>query len=123
MMTAGFNIKVNIWRGIEQPDDVIGGAVTYDKKRFASIPARLEAAKPILTIMDQGLEAIESFQLMIRPLDVRENDHVEVIWPINHRFYKKWLKIMGISDTSTNPMDSRSFAVYTVRRIDYAHSP
>jgi hypothetical protein len=122
-MTAGCNIKVNIHRHVKQPDDEIGGADSYDKKRYQDVPARLEAARPLLTIMDQGLETMESWQLMIRPLLVQENDEIEVSWPINHRFYKKYLKVIGISDASMNPMDSRSFAVYTVRRIDYAHSP
>jgi hypothetical protein len=123
MMTAGYNIKVNIHRHVKQNDDEIGGADSYDKKRYLNVPARLEASRPMLTIMDQGLETIESWQLMIRPLLVAENDEVEVSWPINHRFYGKYLKVIGISDTSMNPMDSRSYEIYTVRRIDHAHSP
>lgn len=123
-MTAGLNIKVDIWKFHNIDDDEIGGAQLKDTRIYENLPVRIEANRPNSLLLDQGLETDESFQMLSRPLlaEIKERDEVEVVWPPEHRFYGKRFRITAIQATSMNPRDTRSFFSCILRRIDYAHA-
>lgn len=99
-----------------------GGAVLSEYKVYDNLPARIEANRPSTLILDQGLDVDESFQMIIHPVAIRERDEIEVVWPSQHRFYQKRMRISSIQNTSMNPLDSRSYMIVILRRKDYAHT-
>ena len=121
-MTVGLNIKVTVWRIMQQPDDEIGGANMSEYRVFENLPARIESNRPNTLLLDQGLDVDESFQMIFHPCAVRERDEIEVVWPSQHRFYQKRMRISALQNTSMNPLDSRDFMSVTLRRKDYAHT-
>jgi len=121
-MTAGLNIKVNVWRMVQQTDDEIGGAMLSGTLVFNNLPARIETNRPSVLLLDQGLDVDESFQMIFHPCAVRERDEIEVSWPSQHRFYQKRMRVVALQNTSMNPLDSRDYMSVTLRRKDYAHT-
>lgn len=121
-MTAGLNIKVAVWRMVQQTDDEIGGAMLSGTLVYNNEPARIEPNRPSVLLLDQGLDVDESFQMIWHPHDVRERDEIEVTWPSQHRFYGKRLRISSLQNTAMNPLDSRDYMVVTLRRKDYGHA-
>lgn len=107
---------------VNTADDEIGGARVREDLVYENIPARIEANMPSTLLLEQGLEADETFIMTVRPLNIREKDEIEVISPDVHRFYQKRLRITGIQASSMNARLSHTFYKVTLRRKDYAYA-
>jgi len=123
-LTAGLNIKVNIWRINNDPDDSIGGAMLTGTLLYQIIEARMEQTRPSLLLLQQGYETNKVFMFVLRPanLAMDERDELEVAYPPIHKYYGKRFRVTSIQYPSMHPSDSRGYLIVTASRSDEAHS-
>jgi len=123
-MVAGFNLRVTVWRMIEQADDDVGGAMLSGTPLFEHWDARLQALKPHPLLMQQGLEVDSLFRCLVRGSyqDVREYDEVEVVWPPQHKYYGQRFRIAKVQEDSLHPLDRRNAMEFTLSRVEYSRS-
>jgi len=123
-MTAGLNMRIKVWRMVEQTDDEYGGAILSGTVLFESLDARMTAYKPDPLMLQQGLEVDSLFRLMVQCSDVdfREYDEVEVVWPIQHKYYGDRFRIMKVQEDSLHPFTRKSFNEFTLSRMKYSRS-
>ena len=123
-MTAGLNMRVKVWRINYGADDIVGGAVTTGSIVYSDLDGRLQANMPSQLLLQQGLETIRTFLLLLRPgtLIINERDEVENTYPTNHRYYGQRFRVRGVLDTNFHPSDSRSYVLLNVTRSEEAHS-
>lgn len=110
-MTAGFNIRVSIWRmSVMVPDDVVGGARVTGTLAYELVRARMEEIPPTAAYLEQGIETDQLWNIAVGPgtLDIRETDQVEVTFPPDHSFLNERFRIRGIRRGSLRSRDSRS---------------
>jgi hypothetical protein len=119
---AGNNIKVRIWRTNYSSDDTVGGAIVTGTV-VGDYPARLQANPEEQLLLQQGLETERTFKINLVPgyLDVRERDEVEVIAPTDHVYYGQRFRVRGVSYSSLNKRDPRSYLMLTLTRDVRAH--
>lgn len=101
MMTAGLNIRVDVYRFTYEPDDEVGGAQPTGSLYYQDLPAMLSSRRTSQLALEQGLETVAVFDLMWTAhwVDIRERDEVTVVWPTDHRHYGHWFRITGIQET------------------------
>jgi len=123
-MTAGLNVRIEVWRMVEQNDDDHGGAILSGTVLYDTADARLQAIKPSYLMLQQGLEVESLFRLMVQSSerDYREYDEVEVIWPIQHKYYGDRFRIIKVQEDALHPFDRRSFVEFTLSKIKYSRS-
>lgn len=123
-MTAGLNIRIRVWRIVEQADDEYGGAVVSGTILYDHLDARLQALKPSALLLQQGLEVDSIFRCMVQCSyrDFREYDEVEVVWPEDHKYYGKLFQIRKIQEDALHPLDRRSFVEFTLSELQYSRS-
>lgn len=122
MTLAGNNIRVRIWRTNYSSDDTVGGSVVTGTV-VGDYPARLQANPQEQLLLQQGLETERTFKVNIVPgyLDIRERDELEVIQPTDHVYYGQRFRIRGVSYSSLNKRDPRSYLMLTLTRDVRAH--
>ena len=120
-MVAGLNLVGKIWRYTASSyDDDIGGAQPSGTIVYDNVSARIDAQKPTMALVEQGLETQTIFVGVLHPGNMRleSNDEFEVVSPsISHHYGKKY-RIIGIQEQSTHPADSRQFVMVTLRRVE-----
>lgn len=101
-MTAGLNIKIDIWTMGQDDDDVVGGAMITGTLAYQDVAARLTMRRPNQLLLQQGLETIKTADLLIqgRNITINERDEIEVVWPLDHDFYGNRFRIEGIQPSS-----------------------
>ena len=116
-MTAGLNIRVNIWRMTEDTDDAVGGAMITGTVAYQDIYARLTLRRPSQIMLDQGLQTEKTGDLLLqgRNLTVYERDEIQVVWPPTHEFYGDKFRILGVQPSSRRAKYGPK--QYTVSRI------
>ena len=121
-MPAGLNLTGRIWRFSYDSDDSVGGALPSGTVLYSNVFSRIQAEKPTLALLEQGLETPEIFTAILSPgtLDLNHNDQYEVTGPPISSYYNKRFRIIGIQHTGME--DERKFLMVTLRRIDEAHS-
>jgi len=121
-MTAGLNVRIKVWRLAERSDDDVGGAVVTGTVLYDTADARLQALKPSPLLLQQGLEVESLFRLMVQCSDrpYEEYDEVEIVWPIQHKYYGERFKIIKVQEDSLHPFDRRSFVEFTLSKIKYS---
>lgn len=125
MANAGYNHVVRIWSFIESPnDDDIGGARPSGTIVYDNVPARIQSLKPTQVLLEQGLELPRMFNIVVRPatMNIKHNQQVEFILPVNSKFYGLKFRIVGLQETSMHPSNSRDFILLTVKRTESALS-
>jgi hypothetical protein len=123
-MTAGLNLRIRIYRIVEQDDDEYGGAVVSGTVFLDELDARFQALKPSPLLLQQGLEVTDIFRCIVQDssVDFREYDEVEIVWPTQHRFYGERFRIDKIQRDGLHPMDRRSFVEFTLTKMLYSRS-
>lgn len=121
-MTAGLNVRIEVWRVTEGADDDVGGAIVTGTVLYDTADARLQAMKPSYLLLQQGLEVESLFRLMVQCSDrpYKEFDEVEIIWPIQHKYYGERFRIIKIQEDSLHPFDRRSFVEFTLSKMKYS---
>ena len=97
-MTAGLNIKVNIWRMSDDTDDVVGGAMITGTVAYQDIQARLTLRRPSQVFLEQGLEVDKIGDVLVQGhnLTIYERDEIQVVWPLTHAFYGDRFRVQGV---------------------------
>lgn len=122
-MTAGFNLKVDVWRLSFPSDDIVGGAVVTGTVVYHNIKGRMTEEKSSPLLLEQGIETERIFNIDIRPasLIVYERDEIEIVFPLTHWHYRQRFRVIGVKHPSMHATDSRDFLTLTLRRRDRAH--
>lgn len=123
-MSSGMNLRFNVERINYQPDDVVGGAVTTGTVVYEHVFGRLEGVPPDQMFLFQGLETDRHFRITLQPgnLDIRERDYIRVVFPVNHRYYNKDLRVLGTTYSNHSTDDPRSKIILDVSRSVRAHT-
>jgi hypothetical protein len=123
-MTAGLNLRCNIWRYTEDTDDAIGGAILTGTVVYYNVQFRLEEQPTQQLLLQQGLETQKTFDGIISPgwLVVKERDEIEVTFPVDDLKYGQVFRIVNARPTSFNTRDPRSYISLTLVRSERAHS-
>lgn len=125
-MASGLNMQGRLWRFVNTStsDDSVGGAVPSGTILKENVFCRIEQAKATQVLLEQGLDLPEMFQGMLvytgEPLDIRNNDQLEIYSPIISPFYQKRFRIIGYRQSSH--LDGRRFVEVTMRRHDYGRT-
>jgi hypothetical protein len=123
-MTAGLNVRIDVYRITEDVDDEHGGAIVTGTVLYDTVDARLQAIKPSPLLLQQGLEVDSLFRLMAQCSDrpYREYDEIEVTWPKQHKYYGERFRIIKVQEDALHPFDRRSFAEFTLSKMKYSRS-
>ena len=125
-MPSGLNMQGRLWRFVNTPtsDDSVGGAVPSGTILKENVFCRIEQSKATQVLLEQGLDLPEMFQGMLvytgEPLDIRNNDQLEIYYPQISPFYQKRFRIIGYRQSSH--LDGRRFLEVTMRRHDYGRT-
>lgn len=122
-MVAGLNLLVTVWKYTFPTDDVVGGAVPTGTPLYTNIQARIQAEKPTMALLEQGLETPTMFTAVLWPgtLLLEHNYEVQVTAPTISKYYGEHFRIIGMQNTSTYADDPRGFVLLTMRRSERAH--
>jgi len=105
-------------------DDEVGGAVPSGTILKESVFCRIEQAKSTQVLLEQGLELPEMFQAYLHytgdPLDIQNNDQLEIYSPPISPFYNKRFRIISFRHSSH--MDGRRFVEVIMRRHEISRS-
>lgn len=123
-MTAGLNLRCNIWRISYDPDDEVGGAVITGSVLHESMLLNLQEEPAEQLLLQQGLETQKIFTGTVVPgnKDIRERDELEVTFPYPHVFYGKRFRILNVRHSSFAPTNPRDYTLLTMVRSVEAHS-
>ena len=123
-MISGMNSRMNIWRINFTTDDEVGGAVITGTLMYQNVHCRVEAVRPEMILVQQGLEIPRIFTAHVVPatLIIRERDEIEVTIPLNHAHYMERMIVRGVQTLGMRPSDSRSYQVLTLSKKEYAHA-
>lgn len=97
-MIPGYNLKVNVIRMNNAPDDIVGGAIYTGTTVITDQPAAIGATRPTQQSLEQGLEVEAIYNLSIQQCGVTliERDLVEVTCPSDSPLYGLQFRIMGV---------------------------
>lgn len=118
-MTAGYNIKIAIWRmSTMSPDDEFGGARVTGTIAYEDVRARLEELPPTIAYLESGMEIDTVWNIQVGPgiLDIRERDLIELTSPLDHLYLGWKFRVRGVRRGSLRPRDSRSHMELVVTR-------
>jgi hypothetical protein len=122
-MTILYNIRCSIYRDLIG-DDSIGGAIVTGTLTVASDePCRLDYYIPKISMFaPQGIETDKIYSVFFRstrqhPIDIRENDYLQVTFPPEHPDYNVRLRVRGVQSESLHPRDPNRIIECTLTRI------
>lgn len=120
---AGYNIRVNIWRMSNDPDDHVGGSMITGSVVYQDVQAFMQEQEVEQLIVQQGLETVSVFNVNIIPgtLIIHERDEIEITQPKDHYYYGQRFRIMSFRRSSHNPRDPRNYILLLVTRSDRMH--
>jgi len=124
-MVAGLNTRVRIWRMDDIDDDIVGGARISGTVAYDYVRARIEANKEEQILLQQGLEnPNKTYNALIVPgnLDIRERDELEVMKPVDHIYYGKRFRIVGIQFSSMDGSNPNNYTRLALTRSERAHN-
>lgn len=107
-----------VWRYTYVADDDVGGALPTGTILKENVFARIEQLKSTQVLLEQGLEIPEMFQGYLYytgdPLDIQNNDQLEIYHPPISPFYNKRFRVVGYRHSSHT--DARRFVEVTLKR-------
>lgn len=124
-MVAGATTRFTIWRIMEMAgDDEVGGAIVSGTPVHTRVRGRMESLRPTQLILEQGLEFVKLWDVVIRPasLNIRERDELEITHPPSHSYFGERFRVLSIERTGMHPKDSRNHLKLNVRHVDFARS-
>lgn len=128
-MTAGMNLRGNVWRMYNNVDDDQGGANPSGTIIYRDIFARISPLQPTLALLEQGLETPTIYNGVFQypafnitgTFEVLHNDQYEITWPpININYGKKFV-VISVQYQSYD--DQRKYVVTRLRRLVTANAP
>lgn len=127
-MTAGMNLRGNIWRMNTPQDDDQGGAVPSGTVVYQDIYARISPLQPTLALLEQGLETPTIYNGLFQypsfnitgTFEVLHNDQYEITWPLINVNYGKKFVVISVQYQSYD--DQRKYVVTRLRRLVTANS-
>lgn len=129
-MTAGMNLKGNVWRMYtEGRDDDQGGAVPSGTVIYRDIHSRISALQPTLALLEQGLETPTIFNGKFQypafnitgTFEVLPNDVYEVTWPPISVHYGDKFRVISVQYPSFDYFPQK-YVVTKLRRLITANS-
>lgn len=101
-MTAGLNIRIDVWRMTVNEDDVVGGAVVTGTVAYQGLAARLTMRRPSQLLLEQALETEKIADLLVqgRNVTIFERDEIQIVWPLTHAFYNDRFRVLGVQPSS-----------------------
>ena len=123
MTIAGSNCRVDIYRILEDSDDVVGGAVVTGTLQYQNVHARFQADREDMMFLQQGLETLRTYTFTVFPvsMDIKERDEIEVIQPTDHKYYGNRFRIMSVRYSDFNQRDPRNYIILHSTRSVRAH--
>lgn len=119
-----YNVRCDVYRETIT-DDVYGGAETVTGTFIVrNQPARLDYYTPKIYLTGiQGIETDKIYSIFFRstyqkPIPIRENDIVTVVFPTIHDDYNVRLRVRGVQRNSLHPQDPNSIVECTLNRIE-----
>lgn len=121
-MTAGLNVKIDIWTMSQDTDDLVGGAMITGTVTYEDIRARFTMRRPSQLLLQQGLEVTKTADLLIqgRGVTVNERDEIQIVWPLDHPFFDDRFRVEGVQPSSRRAKYGPK--TYTVSRIERSRS-
>ena|SRR3990167_6105925 len=122
-MTAGQNIRANVWRISQSDDDAVGGSVITGTLQYVNIPFRMQQKPEEQLLLQQGLETTKIFTGIVVPgtLDIQERDEIQISKPLDHQFYGTRFRIISVRFSDFTPRDPRGYIMLTLTRSVRAH--
>lgn len=124
-MTAGLNLRVDIYRVNYSPDDAVGGAVVTGTLQYANVMASMSSDQPEQLLLQQGLQTIRTFKFNVKPrrgMSIRERDEIEIKRPYNHPYVDERFRIKGVQESLHVPNDHRNYQILYATRSVRAHA-
>lgn len=123
-MTAGLNLLGTVWRYTFPQDDAVGGAVPTGTPLYTNVEMRIQAEKPTMALLEQGLETPTMFTAVLHPgtLLIEHNDEIQVTAPTISTYYNEHFRVIGMQHTSQYADDTRGFILLNLRRVEIAHA-
>lgn len=122
---AGANRRATVWAMDYSDDDAVGGAMVTGTPVYSDVHIRLTPNAPNQLLLDQGLEANQTFSALVRPasLDIRQRYEIEITRPFNDTYYGKRFRVIGEPvRTGMAPSDPRGFLNLNLERSTRAHT-
>ena len=124
MSPAGYNQLARVWRFTYPNDDSIGGSVPSGTIIHDSLLVRIEAIKPTMVLLEQGMETVKLFKTAVSYIakDVKENDELVVYEPQESFYANQFFRVISVQHASLRPNDPRSQVTIVMRRREDAHT-
>jgi hypothetical protein len=122
-MVSGLNMLIRVHRMTQITDDQVGGA-RISGTSTTDYHARMQASPDEQLLLQQGLETVRMFTLIVSPgcQDIRERDEIEIIAPTDHPYYSKRFRVVSMRHSDFNPRDPRNYSMLTVTRSVQSHA-
>jgi len=123
-MTAGLNARFDVYRMESATDDEVGGAQVTGTLVYSRIPGSLMENSPNQLLLQQGVETVKSFGIVLEKgtANILERDEVELVSPYNHEYLNDRFRLVGIQYQSFHPSDRRKYLVCSATRSEVAHA-
>lgn len=123
-MPAGLNRVCQVWRFNYPADDVVGGSVPSGTVLYQNLDIRIEAEKPTLALVEQGLQTptIYTALLFEGNVAIEHNDQIEFTLPVRDWYYGKKFRVIGIQRSSNHPAQDRNQIRVLLKRWEASHS-
>lgn len=121
-MSAGVNLRINVWRMSASTDDYAGGAVLTGTVLHYGLLARMQADPDEMLLLQQGAETERTFRINVWPgnLDIKERDEVEIVFPPNYPYINDRFRIVSVRYSDFN--DPRAYMMLSLTRLVIAHT-
>ena len=122
-MPAGINRVCRLTTFSYPQDDVVGGSVPSGTVVYENINIRIASEKPVMALVQQGLETEETFSASFHPgnANVDHNDQIEITAPKNDWYFGKKFRIVSVQRSSNVSQDRNTIRV-TLRRFDQSRT-
>ena len=123
-MTAGMNLRLNIWRMNTDDDDYVGGAKATGTLVYYDLQGRLQANPEEQLLLQQGLETVRTFTITLQRgnLDIRERDEAQVSKPFDHPYINDRFRVRSVSYSNFNPRNPNDYMMLQASRSVRAHN-
>ena len=125
-MTAGRNMRFQVWRMIADADndDEVGGAQITGSMVYDNIWGRMQGNMPSQLLLQQGLETKRTFIINVRPatLLILEADELQVKSPSTHLYYGTRFVVDGVTISNFHPGDKRGYLLLNCSHSEVAHA-
>ena len=122
-MTAGLNVRFDVYSMDNLDDDSIGGAIVTGTLVAQSVHGRFAQQKPNYLLLQQGIEVNKIWNVVAKPFgtDIEEKDEIEIVYPVNHPYYGERFRVTGTEYSSHHPSDPRGYLILYVEKREYVH--